>query len=386
MPSICINDFLPSEILIFVFKWLNFEFVVVTRLVCRQWLQVIDESKSFWRIVELLEDSLQGHQSVIKQFDVKSDSTLKEVSIELNDDSDDYTYANSLQKFSTTLKKSSESLHKFCVQVAKQRSEDSNGLLEPLLQTLLPDLPRLEECRVLQEIQRYKVRVKREAAAKRTDGTQERHLQILWLPSLFELPSDHPKLLKSLRSLQVEKYYRHEEWRRILVQPSKTLRHLSIRIEKGRGERIEPLHFPCLEVLDVLELGNGFPNWMSVPLKLKLTTGSVYSRMPSSVSNLWVSHLRNYIYLTFRCPKLEVLRYDGNGLEAYATDLEQLLLERRDNVEKGLKVEGIKMEPLKRLLIPCDNFALETVGRFRNLVGEVVRYTAEEPRFWEVEI
>jgi len=76
----CINDVLLSEIVLTTLKELETKEVVRAREVCKSLLKLVDETKTFWRILKLLEGSLEEIQSTIDQFDEKSGSTLEDVS------------------------------------------------------------------------------------------------------------------------------------------------------------------------------------------------------------------------------------------------------------------------------------------------------------------
>jgi len=62
-----------------------------------------------------------------------------------------------------------------------------------------------------------------------------------------------------------------------------------------------------------------------------------------------------------------------------------LLRARKQNVESGLEVEGVRMEPLKKLIVPFENISSEALEECRGLVGEVVDWYSE-PAIWEVEV
>jgi len=53
-----INEVLPSETLLSTLKRLETRGVVNARGVCKQWLQIIDGNKTFWRILTLRKQTL----------------------------------------------------------------------------------------------------------------------------------------------------------------------------------------------------------------------------------------------------------------------------------------------------------------------------------------
>ena len=85
-----------------------------------------------------------------------------------------------------------------------------------------------------------------------------------------------------------------------------------------------------------------------------------------------------------RCPRLQILDFQ-NITRKDQDDLMDLLYTRRNNVIAGLKVGGIKMESLKKLFIPSDEFDELVLEEFRGLVDELVDSNLE-PRCWKVEI
>ena len=66
-------------------------------------------------------------------------------------------------------------------------------------------------------------------------------------------------------------------------------------------------------------------------------------------------------------------------------DVRALLSARRDNVKAGMKVNGIKMEPLKRLVIRFEKLNEDRLAELGELVDHLVDFDSE-PWLWEVEI
>jgi len=52
-------------------------------------------------------------------------------------------------------------------------------------------------------------------------------------------------------------------------------------------------------------------------------------------------------------------------------------------VERGFEVQNVKIEPLKKLVIPLNKFSEEDLEECRELAGDVVDLESE-PEFWEV--
>jgi len=125
---------------------------------------------------------------------------------------------------------------------------------------------------------------------------------------------------------------------------------------------------------------------MLVPPTLKLFTGSVYSGLPF-LSKLWKICAFGWGELSTKCPNLQVLMMLEASTDEISLkdDLLSLLRARKKNVESRLEVDNVKMEPLKKLVIPFKEHSARALEKCRELVGEVVDWDLE-PQFFEVEI
>jgi len=187
---------------------------------------------------------------------------------------------------------------------------------------------------------------------KRKDLLNRKSLQVLWLPSLAGLPSQHPSLFQTLSSLAVEQPLTHEGRRKILEPSSGTLKHLNIAIVPQEDVSINPLRLPSLQVLELEEL-----------------------------SEIQLLFLLGWEQINSNCPCLRVLRLSGPELLGGAELL--LALQARDKSRKaGLEIDGMKIEPLKRLVINFEGYKPEQLKQSRELVAGVVDWD-EEPEDWE---
>jgi len=66
-------------------------------------------------------------------------------------------------------------------------------------------------------------------------------------------------------------------------------------------------------------------------------------------------------------------------------DVLALLSARRDNVKAGMKIDGIEMQPLKRLVVSFQTLGTEDQNRSVRLVEDLVDRDSESS-YWEVEI
>jgi len=118
------------------------------------------------------------------------------------------------------------------------------------------------------------------------------------------------------------------------------------------------------------EMDDQFPTWMVVPPTLRLFTYEIQTNL-SAIQELWFEYLENWQLLSSRCPNLQVLRSELNGFNPQQHLLD-LLKARERNVKMGLEVDQLKIEPLKKLVIPFNELSAEALEECRELVEEVV--------------
>lgn len=224
-------------------------------------------------------------------------------------------------------------------------------------------------------------------------------LQILKLKFLRNLPSNHPSLFQNLTFFEVDSAANQATYRSILEPCSTSLRYLAISISEAAGpQSLSPLEFPLLEFIQ-LEWplshevqSSRFPSWMKVPPSSTLYVPNLVCWGIPSVSKLWVGWVDGPERLWNSCPILEVLKVEGSG--RLTGELYVLLEERKANVESGVEVEGVRMQPLKKSTIDftClsdfynkkEELAQKKLAELRELVDEVVDLDTE-PEF-EVEV
>lgn len=207
-------------------------------------------------------------------------------------------------------------------------------------------------------------------------------LQVLWIPSLWNIHLDHPHLFQSLVSLRVESFFSNAKWREVLQPCSQSLKHLNIGFIPGDNQQVLPLSFPNLEVFELEDWDRNFPKWMIAPSTLKLCLEFVHSGLPS-ISELRLLYLFGYQEITASCPELQIFRFDGS--DKAGKDLLALLRARDRNVKEGSELHGIKMNTLRTLIVSFSRVNAEALRQCRELVGEVVNLDLI-PYDWEVEV
>lgn len=420
MTSTSINDLIPSELLFRTFQFFDeYEFVKL-REICKSWLEIIDENRSLWQVVNLAREEItqydeendihnvtgegknpEWNEKVLKLFDDKSRSTLKEVSLkfemyELDVDKGGYqNRANDwcFREFVQVLSKSRSTLRILSIEM----SNVPDALLKDLLIGFDYRTMPLVDLRLWQgqySVSSCQVKILRKSEEVGKQVTKEGiALQVLWtccLPNLLFEPDFIPR---SLVSLRIERGCHAQKLHPLLKASRKQLRHLYLFIIAENWE-LETLHFPRLEVLELsLNLENPeFPNWISCPSSLKLSTWDVFHGLPS-ISELLIQKLKDCTPLSGRCPLLHTFRYkpfDSSIEFPRLSNLVKLLLERRAQVEAGMEVDGIKMQNIKAVILPFKDFegesetsASRVLDQVKSLVETVIDsgYDVEK---WEV--
>lgn len=151
-----INQSLPPETLLSSFKRLDTKQVVKVRAVCKRWLELITDDVSFWRILNLSVPSFESSLSVIDQFDKASGSTLREVSIQVQEGP---TYSD-LVLVVDSLQMSSQSDLVLILKLLHL----SWSLVGAITELLLSNLPYLVDVRFGVHVEHQRVRLLRETS------------------------------------------------------------------------------------------------------------------------------------------------------------------------------------------------------------------------------
>lgn len=217
-----INNVLPAEKTLSVFKILDSKQVPIAREVCKDWLKLIDGNKTFWRILELPQTTVEVAETVVKQFDQKSGSTLEEVSMVISK----WEAKPDASELSQVLQQSEKTLH---ILSANSSSKGIFRSFDKFSGSLLRGLPNLVDFRAARQGYDPRVRLLR---SQKESGS----LQILWIDSL-KLPSPkylhitQPHLFKMLVSLSITQRTNRSKIRGDLLPSVQSLRHLDIRLQ-----------------------------------------------------------------------------------------------------------------------------------------------------------
>ena len=110
-----------------------------------------------------------------------------------------------------------------------------------------------------------------------------------------------------------------------------------------------------MAVLELNDGNQGFPRWKVVPPTIKVSCALIQLNLPS------ISELH-------RCPTLKTLRLKSVDW----SELQEFLLARKQYVENRLEVDGVRMEPLKKLVIDFELIKEEGRNELRSLVETLV--------------
>lgn len=286
-----INEALHSDPLLSTFKRLTTQQIVKSREVCRQWLELIDEYPVFWRVLNYCGPPSET-QSILDQFNLRSRSTLSEISITLKQSiSPQYLF-----QLNQSILESRQTLRTFLF-----KSEATSHFAERSLAHSL--LPKVAVVDFRAQVDDEEVLVQLSTTMLARSGSH----QVLWLSELWNLPSSHPTLFHALTSLRVGgSFYSHGHWRQVLEGFSTSVKHLDIGMDPQleRGEVISPLEFPKLEVLELLDVVDVFPGWMIFPPTLKLFVTDLFDVLPP-VFELRVNRIGSLESLARCCPEID---------------------------------------------------------------------------------
>lgn len=277
-------DRLSSDLLLSILGGLDSKEMCKCRRVSKRWSEIIDGSKSNWREL-IVSDKIQDWKpSILNEFDQKSGSSIRAVDIKIGT-----LPTQPKVLFLKTLYKSSKSLSTLFISsgdfwVQTCLSLKSEGPLPNLTDLRLVDTTAHPHDNV-QLIKRDKVEFGK--------------LRILGVDILY---STNLEILSHLTSLSIQQPKRQEEFRQILEAPSQTLRHLQIGFVDSESA-IKPLHFPRLELLELLRCLHGFPSWFKIPSTSKLISRSIEVPLQlPNCSELWLGGILGYPNLENRVP------------------------------------------------------------------------------------
>jgi len=390
------SDF-TSQTLLGIFQSLDSKDLVKNSRVNQRWRDIIINNKPLWQFVYLPQKFFGWDSQILDLFDRRSGSCLKEVfihSILL-----DSTEKSPIQPMIKTLQRSSHSLKVFYISFDCLWDPQDSSLLSDLVWTL----PNLIDFRVCHTRSLPRVSLDKSILPV-TGGDVEiqdsTYLNVLWMMNwerAFELANWERRfearlpLLKSISSLSISNELFPEEWRKILEPCSKNLKHLNMTVW-DEGKKDTPVELSKLEVLEI-NVYKSFPMWLICPqnctLVLKRKSQNSRSSIPGelpSFSRVWLETFAGWENLTARCPELEELRIDLDylGVNA-ANDLVAILNERKHSVEAEIKVDGVKMVPLKRLIIPFQCHTNAVLPELRVLVEEVIN-EVNTPKLLKVKV
>lgn len=367
---------LTPEILLLVFKKLNSVEIVNVLRVCKDWLEIIEEHKSLWRRLVLPKRENGWGISAVELFDRNSNSSLEKVEMQIK-----LNWAES-KRMMNLLEKSTATLQ--TLYLSRGHFQGMEDLSE-----LCWRLPNLPSFRMVE----YESNIPVNLTEKQTPKEEGKGFKILWVlttKTLEEAFSKEPDRFDHLVSLRISKPIKTFRLIKVLIRCPQSLKHLSVHMENGyRPQSFATVNLTRLEVLELAVYPN-FPSWLRIPSSCTFINGNhgLISSLPQ-IEKLWIQDLRMVQSLAITCPhlvELRIVKYQSEPLAR--NDLGALidaLRQRKDNVNAGMEIEGVKMIPLKRLVFPSKILSQSQLSELRDMVVEVVDLESVE-RLIEVEV
>lgn len=240
---------LSPEILLKIFLHLDSHQTVILRSVCKEFLEIIDNNKSLWRVLEWTQQEEESSTPALEMFDEKSGRTLKEVAIFQTQGEPDDRFIEVLDRSKNSLTDLSFKIGFLTTGFRLKMMELASNChhLESLglwcsQQDLLSLLPRTHLTR---------------SSRQPYLGTgRSRNLQVLWCFNLMQ--EWEGKLdVTSLVSFADPFYYGSLQLRSFISKFSTTLIHLAVDLKSDAT-----LSCPSLRILES-HFSPGFPSWLN---------------------------------------------------------------------------------------------------------------------------
>lgn len=325
-----------------------------------------------WRRLVLDQDKKEGwNSSLIKLFDRKCGSRLKEVSIKVK-----FDQQTDVTEFRRIIEKNKETLLSVWI-----HSPTETKYLSELSLTL----PHLVQCRIGDVKSETVHLIERENLEEHSQAVgNSSNLRVLWIDNaaLFQKVGSFENLV----SLWIEGLWDSSQWRGCL-EKSQNLKHLRIKLRQSPIDSlVAPIHLHQLEVLELFLLSTEYPSWLIIPSTSTIILHSyqIPQGLPS-ISKLWIAGLKHIDRLATKCPQLEDLRLDILFRREKFDDVLKMLVQRKKNVEAGMRVDGIRMENIKRVILRTKALKTGFVKETKELVEKVINFE-KVLNFVEVEI
>lgn len=215
-----------------------------------------------------------------------------------------------------------------------------------------------------------------------SDRSSKSGLELLWVCCYTQnVPQVDNKGLKSLLSFSQAWEEGAEVCRALLVNFSETIIHLKMSIGNYRSDTMAPIVCPRLKVLEgyVLMGVSAFFDAQNLEIiVLRHVGGDDLELLPSSLEEIWLmegSHNVRWEPLLRSCPKLKILKMTEKFLSDIIDPLPELLEfleEKKIIAQDGKIIDGVKMIPLQKLILPTPLLSRKQLNRAREGVEEVV--------------
>lgn len=386
---------LVSEILLLIFLHLDLNQLVVCRRVNKHLLEVIDNNQLLWKIFEWIQQDQESFKPALDMFNEKSQSSLRKVLIQ-----DQHSKKEDLLHLMQVLEKSKKSLEEVTIKVSRYE-EIHHQVLEKL--TTSSSLRSL----VLWEwkFEWYRIRFPLARLVPSTSQVKKspvpHQLQLLWIvDGIAKMDSKH---LKSFISFALCRSLSSQKGLELIGNFSESLMHLRISFNDNyidNGSSPVPLFCPNLICLEGW-FSSGVSSFFHAP-RLRILVLEVVAEpgdlgvVPPLVEEIWLrsryvslNEVEDWNPLLRLCPRLKVLKlmegfvfYPSNEPLIF-TGIIEMLETRSKMVRDEKEIDGIKIMPLQKLVLPTKSFNKEELDRAAKVV-EVID-VQDYPDFIEIE-
>lgn len=370
----------PEEVLLSIFKQLDSINMVKIRRVLPQWFHIINQNESLWkRFAITLKQDQRWKDGGLEKFDQMSNGHLVEFSVVVGQ-----IRQQQLDDAMEVLLRSKETIKTISLHLGLPYGYDDESLrpTDPIrLSENFHKFPQMTDFRMglFDRSGTNPITVLRKT---REESRPFQGLEVLWLVSDGKSLMNNLELLTNLKSFVCEGSTESYLFSEILKGCSKTLKHLRIAPQLD-SDSPQPLNFPNLKVLELFDSGTWDMDcgWISVPsTTLIITDRCNLPRDLPSVKELWASWFGGENgELSNSCPILETVRLMNSEEEESWQYLEEAkffvdaLKGRRAKVEAGLKVNGVDLINIKKVVVDFDGLSSEWIEEnLIPLVEEVV--------------
>lgn len=323
-------------------------------------------------------DHYEWNRNVMERFDERSKSTIQDVFIGFGIQIPDEMKGEAKEQLNhdlQVLQRSKTTLERLIISAENIALEDPTEVFELIKK--FPNLKIFKSSTRAHSVAALVHSRTRERSLTKDQEADGASLRALWSGSAPRDFGAYDAIFNNVASLEIGERYSSLHWRRLLELPSQTLKHLKFYIfdhQETEPSDIKTINFPNLQLLEFGTNNAVFPYWFNVPPTLILVLkprNEVPSRLPNIEEvRLDLQETNDFSNLGSQCPLLKELRFGEWLFFSRRDGILSLLRKRAENVEAGFELGGVKMIPLKKVVLSFRKTKLSR--KVKTLVEEVV--------------